>query len=262
MLACAIVPGYADTFLLRAEAVGGLTTFVLVHGTGSGGWCWKQVARILRAGGSEVYAPTLSGVGDRAHLASCGIDLTTHITDVSSLMYFEDLWDVVLVGHSYAGMVITGVAATAPARVGQLIYLDAYVPDEGQCEYDLWPPELRADADLASGVRPSPPPSLMGITDPQLAAWVVARETPHPMATYLQAPPPASPASGAIPRAYLTCTGGEVTWVFGRFAEKARTLGWPVREIATGHDAMLIDPAGVAALLVDLAGNRRTTAPG
>jgi pimeloyl-ACP methyl ester carboxylesterase len=114
-----------------------MATFVLVHGTGHGGWCWQKVAPILRDAGSEVYAQTLTGVGDRSHLLECGVDLTTHITDVASLLFYEDLSDVVLVGHSYSGMVITGVAAAVPERLKQLIYLDAYVPDEGESEVDL-----------------------------------------------------------------------------------------------------------------------------
>ena len=114
-----------------------MATFVLVHGTGHGGWCWQKLAPLLRAGGSEVYTPTLTGLGDRSHLLGCGVDLTTHITDVASLLFYEDLLDVILVGHSYAGMVITGVAATVPERLRLLVYLDAYLPDEGQSELDL-----------------------------------------------------------------------------------------------------------------------------
>ena len=161
-----------------------MTAFVLVHGTGHGGWCWQKVARLLRAAGSEVYAQTLTGVGDRSHLLHCGVDLRTHITDVANLLSYEDLSDVVLVGHSYAGMVITGVAAVAPERLKMLVYLDAYVPDEGQSEVDLWPPAMRAEieSDQAAGrgLRPAPTPELMGITDPVLADWARARITPHP----------------------------------------------------------------------------------
>ena len=94
-----------------------MAKFVLVHGTGCGGWVWKKLAPLLSLAGHEVYTPTLTGVGDRSHLLDCGVDLTTHITDIASLLWYEDLTDVVLVGHSYAGMVITGVAAQAPARL-------------------------------------------------------------------------------------------------------------------------------------------------
>ncbi len=235
-----------------------MATFVLVHGTGHGGWCWREVAPRLRAAGSEVYAQTLTGVGDRSHLLACGVDLTTHIKDVTNLLFYEDLADAVLVGHSYAGMVITGAAASMPERLSQLIYLDAYVPEEGESEVDLWPPEMRADIenDLAGGgdLRPPPTPDLLGITDPEMAAWARARITAHPMATYTEPVPHASERSAALPRAYISCTTGPLTSVFRPFADKARSEGWVVREIATGHDAMLTAPDEVAGLLLELAG--------
>ena len=138
-----------------------MAIFVLIHGTGCGGWVWQKVAPRLRAGGHEVYTPTLTGIGDRSHLLTSGVDLMTHITDVVNLLSYEDLSEVVLVGHSYAGMVITGVAARMPQRLKLLVYFDAYLPDEGQCERDLWPPQMRAEieADEAAGRGLRPPPS-------------------------------------------------------------------------------------------------------
>lgn len=237
-----------------------MTTFVLVHGTGAGGWCWQGVARALRAAGHEVYAPTLTGVGDRSHLAGCDVNLATHITDIASLLFYEDITDAVLVGHSYAGMVITGVASVVPERLGLLVYLDAYVPEEAQSEADLWTPEIRAmievDGGAGGGARPPPPPSLMGIDDPVLADWYRARVTPHPFACFTQPVPPGNPRGDALPRAYISCTAGSFPTLFGRFAEKARRSGWEVRTIATGHEAELIAPLEVADLLIDLAGAR------
>jgi pimeloyl-ACP methyl ester carboxylesterase len=234
-----------------------MPVFVLVHGTGAGGWCWQKVAPLLRAEGFEVYAQTLTGVSDRSHLLSCGVNLTTHITDITNLLAYEDLWDVVLVGHSYGGMVISGVAAKAPERLGKVIYLDAYLPDEGESEADLWPPDMRAeieaDAEASGGLRPPPPPELLGIRDPALADWLQERVTPHPMATYTEAGPKGSARSASLPRAYISCTEGPLTPVFGPFAEKARAAGWPVREIATGHNAMLTAPDELAEVLTELA---------
>lgn len=233
-----------------------MAVFVLVHGTGHGGWCWQKVVPLLRAAGSDAYAQSLTGVSDRSHLLECGVDLTTHITDVRNLLVYEDLTGVVLVGHSYGGMVITGVAATAPERLRQLIYLDAYVPEEGESEVDLWPPHMRAeiesDAEGSRGLRPPPSPELMGIEDPALAEWVRERTTAHPMATYTEAVPKGSARSAALPRAYIRCTEGPLTPVFDPFADKARESGWPVRQIATGHDAMLTAPAAVVDLLLEL----------
>lgn len=235
-----------------------MATFVLVHGTGCGGWVWQKVTPLLRAGGHEVFAPTLTGVGDRSHLLNCGVDLTTHIKDVASLLCYENLSDVVLVGHSYAGMVITGVAARAPERLKLLVYLDAYVPADGQTESDLWPAEMRAaiQADEAAdgGVRQPPSLDFLGITDPEMAAWVKARLTPHPLAAYNEPVPVGCAESDALPRVFIHCTDGPTTPVFAPFAAKAKAGGWGVHELATGHCAMLTMPNEVAELLLDIAG--------
>ncbi len=235
-----------------------MATFVLVHGTGHGGWCWQKIIPQLRAAGSEVYAPTLTGVSNRSHLLECGVNLTTHITDVTKLLFYEDLTNVVLVGHSYGGMVITGAAAKAPERISQLIYLDAYVPEAGECEMDLWPPEMRAeiedDARKGNNLRPPPSPELLGITDPELAEWLRERITPHPLDTYTE-PVPAPKAGSEAPEcAFISCTEGALVHVFEPFADKARANGWDVREIATGHNAMLTTPDNLAGLLLDMAG--------
>jgi pimeloyl-ACP methyl ester carboxylesterase len=230
-----------------------MTTFVLVHGTGCGGWVWQRVTPLLRAAGYEVYTPTLTGVGDRSHLLGCGVDLTMHITDVASLLLYEDLTEVVLVGHSYAGMVITGVAAQVPERLKLLIYLDAYVPEAGQTESDLWPAEMRAgiqaEEAAASGLRPPPDPAWLGITEPELADWARARMTPHPLATYNEPVAAGDARSAALPRAYIHCTGVPTSPVFAPFAGKARAEGWPVGEIATSHMAMLTAPREMARYL-------------
>jgi pimeloyl-ACP methyl ester carboxylesterase len=116
-----------------------MVTFVLVHGSWHGGWCWRKVIPLFRAAGHAVYTPTLTGLGARAHLLTGGVDLTTHIQDIVSLLFYEDLAEVVLVGHSYAGVVISGVAARTPERLASLIYLDAYLPMEGRSLFDACP---------------------------------------------------------------------------------------------------------------------------
>jgi len=110
-----------------------MATFVLVHGAWHGGWCWKRVAALLRQAGHEVFAPTLTGLGERAHLMSNAIDLHTHIRDILGVLQWEELADVVLCGHSYGGMVISGVADRVPEKLRSLVYLDAFVPDNGTC---------------------------------------------------------------------------------------------------------------------------------
>ncbi|NLX49482.1 MAG: alpha/beta fold hydrolase [Methanospirillum sp.] len=236
-----------------------MTTFVLMHGTGAGGWCWQRVAQRLRAGGFEVHAPTLTGVGDRSHLAGCGVDLETHVREIAGLLFYEDIADAVLVGHSYGGMVVTGVAARVPERLRLVVYLDAYVPEAGESEYDLWTPEMQAEFQAAlegGGMRPPPAPALVGIADPALAAWYAARVTPHPPGTFTQPVPPGTPAGEAVPRAYIRCTEGPLVPLFGPSAERARRRGWEILTLAAGHEAELVAPLEVARLLAGLARRR------
>ncbi|MDQ1280831.1 MAG: hypothetical protein QG670_2094 [Thermoproteota archaeon] len=235
-----------------------MATFVLVHGSFGGGWCWRLVAPLLRNLGHDVQTPTLTGLGERTHLLRCGVDLNTHIEDVANLLFYEDLSKVVLVGHSYAGMVITGVAAKMPERIAKLIYLDAYVPIDGQSEVDLWPPPTSSDRFFVrpSGpneMRPPPPPSAFGITDPKMAEWMTVRLQPQPMSTYLQAPPASSPESRAIPRAYILCTASSNPHVMAPFATRARSEGWQVREIAADHEVELTHPQELTNVLIELA---------
>ena len=117
-----------------------MTTFVFVHGAGLGGWCWRKIVPLLRSEGHEVYTPTLTGLGERSHLATrLDVDLELHIQDVAAVLEYEDLSNVILTGHSYGGMVITGVADSLPDRVGQLVYLDALIPENGEAVIDLRP---------------------------------------------------------------------------------------------------------------------------
>src|SRR5262249_26513263 len=120
-----------------------MATFVLVHGTTGGGWVWKSIATTLRQAGHEVYTPTLTGLGERVHLLNREVGLGTHIDDVANLLRFEDLDNVLLVGHSYAGMVITGVADQLPDRIAHLLFFDAVIPENGESTLDLTAPESR-----------------------------------------------------------------------------------------------------------------------
>jgi pimeloyl-ACP methyl ester carboxylesterase len=194
-----------------------MTTFVLVPGTGHGGWCWRFMVPILRAAGHDVYTPTLTGLGASSHLLYelNRISLDTHVKDVTNVLFYEDLSDVVLVGHSYGGMVITGVAAKEPQRLTHLVYLDACLPLEGENEIALWPPDQkeRYSTDVASGIRFRPPiqSSMLGITDPKMSAWVQERLTPHPYSTYEDPPASGTPQSASIPRTYIHCTLGPLS---------------------------------------------------
>jgi pimeloyl-ACP methyl ester carboxylesterase len=243
-----------------------MTTYVLVHGGGHGGWCYQRVARLLAAEGHAVYTPTLTGLGERAHLLSDAVDLGMHIDDIVAVLDYEDLRDVVLVGHSYGGMVITGVADRVPERIGDLVYLDAATPKNGESLVDVAGPMMNAartfgrvengielvlfpDADLNSL-------SYYGITDPDDAAWVNARLTPHPWACFeepLQLENEA--ALWAIPQSHIVCTSTIPTRDRELIA-RARAAGrlW---EIDTGHDLMLTEPRAVADALLQIGARGR-----
>jgi pimeloyl-ACP methyl ester carboxylesterase len=236
-----------------------MAAFVLVHGTGHGGWCWQFLAPLLRAAGYNVYTPTLTGLGSSSHLSHelKRISLDTHVKDITNLLFYEDLSEVVLVGHSYGGMVITGVAAQDSHRLAQLVYFDAYLPLEGENEIALWPSDQKEkySADLASGIRFRPPiaSSMLGITDPKISKWVQERLTPHPYSTYEDPPASSTPESASIPRTYIHCTLGPLSSWMEPFAARARKLKWNVHAMAWNHDIMITQPNELAELLLRIA---------
>jgi pimeloyl-ACP methyl ester carboxylesterase len=171
-------------------------TYVLVHGAWHGGWCWAKVARLLRDAGHEVYTPTLTGLGERAHLARPEVDLETHIQDVVAMLEAEELRQVTLVGHSYGGMVITGVAARTSGRIGHLVYLDAFVPEAGKSLLDYVGEGAGAmrEAAVAHGEGwklPSFPPERFGVTSQRDTEWLTKHLVPQPLRSFEQALPAA-----------------------------------------------------------------------
>jgi pimeloyl-ACP methyl ester carboxylesterase len=237
-----------------------MATFVLVHGAWHGGWCWKKVTPLLRAAGHEVYTPTLTGLGERAHLATPAVDLDTHIQDVTAVLECEDLRDVVLVGHSYGGMVITGVADRAGDRLAHLVYLDAFVPENGQSVRPSRqpesgrPPASSQGSDEPPPYVPAPPPANFGVTDPEDVSWMTPRLAPHPPATFTQ-PLRLAGTAPLLPSTYILCTDplfpNADNPILTRFAERARTdPAWQYHELATGHDAMVTAPREVAGILL------------
>jgi pimeloyl-ACP methyl ester carboxylesterase len=236
-----------------------MTTYLLVHGAWHGGWCWKRVANILRADGHEVFTPTLTGLGEREHLLNGNIGLDTHINDVLGVLKYEGLLDVVLVGHSYGGMVITGAAEKAAERIAHLVYLDAFVPGDGQSLVDFQPLEVvakfkkRALTEGGGYKLPSFRAEAFGVTKEEDLAWVKPRLNPHPFKTKLDAVHLSNPTAAAIPRTYISCSN-QVGGPFVQFAERfKKDKAWRYREIFTGHDAMITEPEKLADLLVELA---------
>jgi pimeloyl-ACP methyl ester carboxylesterase len=232
-------------------------SIVLVHGAWYGGWCWKKLTPLLVQAGHAVYAPTLTGLGDRAHQSRPDIDLDQHVRDLLAVLEVEDLNDVTLVGHSYGGFVIGAVALRARARLRQLIYLDAFVPDSGQRVVDYLLPLERREAIVKAGqvsgfVAPIPPRA-HGVTDEQDIAWITPRLARQPFATFMQPMPSAPEAPPALPRSYIACAQS-AAGAFGPFAARFRNdPAWRFRELATGHNAMIIVPQLLARTLTELA---------
>jgi len=237
-----------------------MATYVLVHGGGHGGWCYQRVARLLRASGHDVYTPTLTGLGERSHLLSAAVDLDLHITDVVALLHYEDLHDVILVGHSYGGMVITGAGDRAPDRIGRMVYLDAATPINGQSLVDVAGPIIEAVRPMGQTVNgvelvllPAPDAGLLyGVTDPIDLAWMADRLTGHPWQCFEQPLRLTNEAAlWAIPQYHIVCTSTLATRDRHLIA-KARAAGrlWA---IDTGHDLMITEPKAVADALRDVA---------
>jgi pimeloyl-ACP methyl ester carboxylesterase len=244
-----------------------MTTFVLVHGAWAGGWIWKKIIPLLRAAGHDVWATTATGLGDRVHLADRAINLDTHITDVANVLEFEQLTDVTLVGWSYGGMIITGVAERMPERLAQLIYLDANVPADGENSYDteLYSDDARA-ADRAAAEAAGMPGFLVIdpyvewirslVADPADLDWLFERLVPQPLATYTQPIRLGNPAAAAVPRAFLFCTEGKgdaATDTTVRTAIHVRSApGWNYQELADTHLAPVNTPQATAEALLSL----------
>jgi pimeloyl-ACP methyl ester carboxylesterase len=237
-----------------------VATYVLVPGGAHGGWCYQRVARILRARGHEVYALTLTGIGERAHLLDARVDLHLHVRDVVAVLDYEDLHDVILVGHSYGGMVITGAADRAADRVGRLVYLDAATPVNGQSLVDVAGPVIEAVRPMGQVVDgmelvllPSPDAGLLyGVTDPDDLAWMAQRLTPHPWACFAQPLELVNEAArSAIPQYHIVCTSTLATRDREQMAA-ARAAGrlW---DIDTGHDLMITEPRWTAEALAAVA---------
>lgn len=232
-----------------------MATFVLVHGAWHGGWCWRKVAEPLRAKGHSVYAPSLTGLGERVHLASPEINLDTHIADIVNLIEVEELSDVILCGHSYAGMVITGVAERAPQSLSGLVYLDAFVPASGQGLEDMLPAERR-EANLArvgdegAGWRmASPDPDFWNIRSPEDIAWLKRHLVDHPYACMTQPLVHSDPWLKFDNRTFVLATWNKGSPFHAIVESLGKTSGWRIETVGCGHDVMVDEPDWLIQLL-------------
>jgi len=234
-----------------------MTDFVLVHGAWQGAWCWQRVLPALWRAGHRAFAVSLIGVGERAHLLSPSITLDTHIADVLAVIEAEELRDAVLVGHSYAGMVITGAAdrIADASRLGHLVYLDAVVPLPGESWSSGHAAETQAarrQAIAAQGVLPPPDPAIFGLSGDD-HAWVARRQTPQPGGVYDQTLAFDPRRVARWPRSFIDCTSPALATIALMRLRVRREPGWDVFELPTGHDAMVSAPQALLDVLLSLA---------
>jgi pimeloyl-ACP methyl ester carboxylesterase len=228
-----------------------MATFVLVHGAWHGGWCWRRVARLLRRDGHEVFAPTLTGLCERSHLRRPETGLDTHILDVANAMKWQELKDVVLVGHSYGGMVISGVAEVMEKSIASFVMLDAFFPESGQAVIDVAAPAVR-DSVLAAqrdGEITVPPRSAaMFNVNAKDRAWVDAQCTPQPIQCMLEKVKLSGARERIARKSYIRAQAYPNP-PFDAALAKARAQGWHTYEVACGHDVMLDAPERLAEIL-------------
>ena len=231
-----------------------MATFVLVHGAWHGGWCWQRVTRQLNDQGHEVFAPSLTGLGDRAHLLGPEINLSTHVDDITNIFRSYDLEDVVLCGHSYGGLVITGVADRMPGSIRSLVYLDALVPEDGQSMFDTIPQEYVDvfEATAAQGDGFSVPPMTgeqFGVNEAD-AAWMNEKCCNHPIGCFTEQLALTGAYERIVKRTYILASGFDHPSTKAHHARFDDDPTWHALVMNGGHDLMIDNPRGVAEVLL------------
>ena len=232
-----------------------MATFLVCHGAWSAGWAWKKMHPLMAAAGHRLVSPTYTGLGEREHLANPSIDLETHVQDILNVIRYEDLRDIALIGHSYGGMVASGVADRAREAIAQLIYLDAFVPGDGQCLLDfLAESERRRMLGLAKSgdgwrVPPNPTPP---DTPPADVEWLSERRVHHPIKCFEMKLKLHGELT--LPRSYIYATRAAPLDTFGQFARRAKTEpGWRYHEIDASHSPHVTAPDALMTLLQKIA---------
>jgi pimeloyl-ACP methyl ester carboxylesterase len=227
--------------------------FVLVHGAWHGGWCWRRVADRLERAGHKVYAPSLTGLGDRAHLITSRINVSTHITDITNIIRFEDLSDIVLVGHSYAGFVISGVAERALTQIRSIVFLDAYVPQNGQSIYSMSSEKLRETVNAAvkrgeTGMAPARAAYFK--VNEKDRAYVDSKCTPQPVGTYNEPLTITGARERVAKKTYIRAKGFNAPGFDAVVARLRNDPSWKIHDMPCGHDAMIDMPERLTELLL------------
>jgi pimeloyl-ACP methyl ester carboxylesterase len=231
-----------------------MAALILVHGAWHGGWCWQRVVTKLRAKGQDVFTPSLTGLGDRAHLLNASINLSTHVADITSIVESYDLENVVLCGHSYGGMVITGVADQMAEKIHALVYLDALVPDDGQCMFDTIPPGIadgfREQARSGDGYSVPPMTAEQFNVNGEDATWMNRKCSNHPLASFTE-PLTLTGRHLEVPhRVYVLAAGFDHPGTKAAYEAVKTKSGWQTEIMQGGHDLMIDNPDAVADTLL------------
>jgi pimeloyl-ACP methyl ester carboxylesterase len=231
-------------------------TFVLVHGAWHGGWCWRRVADLLEAKGHKVFAPTMTGLGSCSHLLSKDVNLATHITDIVNCIKWEDLSTIVLVGHSYGGLIVSGTAEQVGDRIASIVFLDAFVPENGE-SLSATASQPTKDAVAAAVARGEylikPVPAVAFRVNEKDRAWVDAKCTPHPVASFTDKISITGARDKIAKKAYIRAKGYPAE-VFDAALNKCKpNPAWKTFEMAAGHDAMVDQPQELTDILLEVA---------
>jgi pimeloyl-ACP methyl ester carboxylesterase len=231
-------------------------TFVLVHGAWHGGWCWRRVADRLEGKGHKVFVPTMTGLGERSHLLTKGINLDTHVTDIVNVLKWEDLKDIVLVGHSYGGIIVSGVADQAHDKISSIVFLDAFVPEDGDSLYE------KASAAAKGGMTEAlnkgeismkPIPAAVFRVNEKDRAWVDAKCTPQPIGTLTDKAKVTGGREKIAKRTYIRAKGYPSVPFDATYDKLKGMAGWKMYEMTAGHDAMVDQPDRLTEILIEVA---------
>jgi pimeloyl-ACP methyl ester carboxylesterase len=256
LAAGATVAAAAAAGATRAPAQSAPKIFVLVHGAWHGGWCWRRVADLLEKQGHKVFTPTLTGLGERSHLMSADITLDTHITDVVNVIKWEDLRDICLVAHSYGGWPVSGALEQVLDRVSSVIFLDAFVPEDGQKGFDFASDFSRKgtiEAQQKGEIsRPAPPASAFRVNDKDLA-WVQSKLTPQPLALAFSAIKLTGAREKVAKKTYIRAPAYPQPAFDKYYAAKKADPSWRTCEVSSGHDVMVDAPERLTEILLESA---------
>jgi pimeloyl-ACP methyl ester carboxylesterase len=256
VLGAMAVGAAAATGTMPAAAQGGQKTFVLVHGAWHGGWCWRRVSDLLERKGHKVFTPTMTGLGACSHLLSKDVNLTTHITDIVNFIEWENLGNIVLVGHSYGGYIVSGAAEKVGGKVGSIVFLDAFVPESGEslAAGASQPVKEAIAAALGRGEHALKPVSaaVFRVNEAD-RAWVDGKCTPHPIGTMTEAIKLTGARDKIAKKAYIRAKGYPSVPFDAMLAKYQPNTAWKTFEMTAGHDAMVDQPQELTDLLLQLA---------